>query len=337
MSSISFTPVVYEHAAAFLGLSPGKVSRDPELMARAHAEAYLTYGHQPITVGIDVYTIEAEAYGAKVLDPGGKEVPVIGTPCVESAGDILALGRWDPASGSRFGLAFEAAGMLRSRFPGADIRIPASGPFSIASSLLGLENLLCECLVDPDSVGRALEFLAAGQIEVLRQAAARGFPVVMFESAATPPLLSPELFHVLELPALRMIAEAAGSIIVDGESVPRRPSFVLGGDTEPILESMLSLDPGFLICPAETDQTAFMNRMATRPDVGVRMNMEVSRLMASDEEEARAEVSRVARLACSDSRTSGRRACIGTGVLPVDADPARILRLGTFVLEHFSR
>lgn len=65
-------PAVYEHAAFLLGLSPWEVSRSAELTYRAHAAAYKHYHHAPIVVSIDIYNLEAEAYGAKVAQPRGK-------------------------------------------------------------------------------------------------------------------------------------------------------------------------------------------------------------------------------------------------------------------------
>ena len=47
-----FVPSVYEHGAAVLGKSPGEVSRDPDLMARAAIAARALYDHDIVTVGI---------------------------------------------------------------------------------------------------------------------------------------------------------------------------------------------------------------------------------------------------------------------------------------------
>jgi uncharacterized protein (DUF433 family) len=63
---IAFTPVIYEHAARFVGRTPWEVSRDADLMFEGHRRAYLEYHHQVIAVGIDIYNLETEAYGAKV-------------------------------------------------------------------------------------------------------------------------------------------------------------------------------------------------------------------------------------------------------------------------------
>ena len=63
-------PVVLEHAAAFIGRSPWDVSRDASLLAAAEIAAFQAYGHQPLICGIDVYNVEAEAWGARVEESG---------------------------------------------------------------------------------------------------------------------------------------------------------------------------------------------------------------------------------------------------------------------------
>jgi len=77
---IPFTPVVYEHAARFVGRTPWEVSRDAELLFEGHRRAYLEYHQQVIAVGIDIYNVEAEAYGAKVEACQDSAVPAIHQP-----------------------------------------------------------------------------------------------------------------------------------------------------------------------------------------------------------------------------------------------------------------
>ena len=77
---IPFSPSIYEHAARWAGRSPWDVSRDPELLFEGHRRAYLEYGHTPIVVGIDIYNLEAEAYGAEVAHPEGDGIPAIHEP-----------------------------------------------------------------------------------------------------------------------------------------------------------------------------------------------------------------------------------------------------------------
>ena len=49
-------------------------------------------------------------------------------------------------------MALRAAARLAAEFPEAQVRVPVSGPFSIASSLVGFETLLCDVAADPDAV-----------------------------------------------------------------------------------------------------------------------------------------------------------------------------------------
>ena len=77
---IPFTPVVYEHAAQLIGRTPWECSRDPELMFQAHAAAYRCYRQQVIAVAIDIYNLEAEAYGAKVAASTPDAIPAIHDP-----------------------------------------------------------------------------------------------------------------------------------------------------------------------------------------------------------------------------------------------------------------
>ena len=88
---VPFTPVVYEHAARFVGRTPWDVSRDPELLFHAHRAAFLEYRHDVIAVGIDIYNLEAEAYGARVEIAEGDAIPAIHEPlldCPEDGHDL---------------------------------------------------------------------------------------------------------------------------------------------------------------------------------------------------------------------------------------------------------
>ena len=85
---MDFSPSVYEHAAFLIGRTPWEVSRDAELLLEAHAEAFRRYRHAPIVVGIDIYNLEAEAYGGVVDQPHGTGIPAIGRPVCASVYEL---------------------------------------------------------------------------------------------------------------------------------------------------------------------------------------------------------------------------------------------------------
>ena len=74
---MQFAPSVYEHAARLIGRTPWEVSRDARLLYEGHAEAFRRYRHAPVVVGVDIYNLEAEAYGAAVARPEGTGIPAV--------------------------------------------------------------------------------------------------------------------------------------------------------------------------------------------------------------------------------------------------------------------
>ncbi len=311
---MDFSPSVYEHAAFLIGRTPWEVSRDADLLYGAHAEAYRRYQHSPIVVGIDIYNLEAEAYGGVIEKPSGVGIPAVGKPILGSAGELSALEPFDPQSAGRIPMVLEVARRLAAEFSEADVRVPVSGPFSIAASLVGFESLLCDVLARPDEAGAGLMRLVDGQVDFCHAINGAGLDVAFFESAAAPPLLSPEMFRRVELPALRSTIDCTASVM--GHPIP----CIIGGDTTPILPHILKAGTKYVICPIETDQEAFMREIWDRTDVRVRVNTSSEVIVRGTREAIRAEVDRIVEL------TAGRaNVCLGTGALPYETPPENVL------------
>lgn len=311
---IGFTPVVYEHAARFVGRTPWEVSRDPELLFEAHRRAYLEYRQQVIALGIDIYNLEAEAYGARVEPCEGDAIPAIHEPLLPSLEAGLALRPFDPARDGRIAMVLAVGQRLRREFPEADVRIPVAGPFSIAFNLRGISNLCEDALTRPEDTAKLLMRLAENQAVLCRAVAAAGLDVAFFESAAAPPLLSPRQFRVVELPALKRILQVAAECL--GHPVP----CIVGGNTYPILDDLLATGTGYLACNVETDQAAFVARVwATHPHVKVRVNLDPGVVACPEPERIYRAVDRV--LEMVGERTN---CVIGTGALPLETPPENI-------------
>ncbi len=313
---MDFSPSVYEHAAFLIGRTPWEVSRDADLLFEAHAEAFRRYAHGPVVVGIDIYNLEAEAYGGVLRRPHGTGMPAVERPICRSVGEVAELEPLDPAAAGRIPMVIEAAARLARQFPQADVRVPVSGPFSIAASLLGLEGLLSDVLAEPAAAGAALGHLVEGQVAFCEAIGRRGLDVALFESAAAPPLLSPQMFRTVELPALRSLIDRTSQI------VGRRLPCVIGGDTTPILDAILETGTAMVICPIETDQEAFMRRIWERTEVRVRVNTSAEVMAHGTRDQLRGEFERIVRL------TAGREnVCLGTGALPYETPPENVLWL----------
>lgn len=311
---IPFNPSVYEHAARFAGRSPWEVSRDPELMFQGHRGAWLAYRHTPIVVGIDIYNLEAEAYGARIEAPETGGIPAVREPLFKTLDEAFALQPFDPARDGRIAMAIGVGQRLARELPEADVRIPVAGPFSIAFNLRGIGQLCEDAAERPEDVARWLMQLAEYQTVFTRAVAAAGLDVAFFESAAAPPLLSPRMFRTLEMPALKRILQLTADVV--GHPVP----CIMGGNTLLILDDILATGTGYVVCNVETDQQRFVDRVcATHPQVNVRINMDPRIVACADARAIYGEVDRILAIA------AGRANCLmGTGCLPLETPPENI-------------
>jgi len=320
---MQFSPSVYEHAAKVIGKSPWEVSRSADLLSQGNIEAFRLYRHQPVVVGIDIYNLEAEAYGATIGKPSGNGIPAIHRHPYSTTKELMNLEPFDPETDGRIPMAIEAAKRVANECPEADVRAPLAGPFSIATNLMGFENLLCEIATSPDSVSETLFHLVAGQVRFCKEIVRNNLDIAFFESAAVPPLMSPQNFRDIELPALVSIIEKAAAVV--GHPVP----CVMGGNTAPILDAILETGTGYVCCPAGTDQKMFMEKMKAHPEVMVRINMDPRPMTSKNLEAVKKEVDRVLELANNRDKV-----CIGTGCLPYETDPQMVLKTKEYILSR---
>lgn len=313
---------VYEHAARLISRRPWDVSRDRDLLLAAHRAAYQLYRHFPVVIGIDIYNLEAEAYGCVVREPPGNGVPAIIEPRFSTLDEATTIQPFDPDRNGRLPLIVEVAARLQREFPEADVRVPVSGPFSIAQNLLGLSELIMAAALEPENVRRFLHRLVPGQLAYCRSARRAGVKVAFFESAAAPPLLSPKQFREIELPPLKEAMTGVSKIM--GQSVP----CILGGDTQKIVPELLETGTRFLICPAETDRLVFLGKTAAHPEVTVRINLNSALCVGGSREAIAREIDAVAELAAR----SPNPVMLGTGALPYETPSENVL----FIIEYAS-
>jgi len=235
----------------------------------------------------------------------------------------MNLEPFDPKTDGRIPMVIEAAKRVANECPEADVRLPVAGPFSIATNLMGFEGLLCEIATSPDSVIETLCHLVTGQVEFCKEIVRNNLDIAFFESAAVPPLMSPQNFRSIELPALVSIIEKAAAVV--GHPVP----CVMGGNTAPILEAILETGTGYVCCPAGTDQKMFMEKMKAHPEVMARINMDPRPITSGNLQAVKKEVDRVFALA-----NNREKVCIGTGCLPYEADPEMVLKTREYILSR---
>jgi uroporphyrinogen decarboxylase len=228
-----FLPAIYEHKAWFIGSTPSAISRDAGLLARAVLAEYEAIGPDALAVGVDVYNLEAEAVGCKVTFYEGSDtsIPGIspGNHLFHVGDDLSAAPVPNPLKDGRMPVNLEAVRQVRRALGDRCwLRGSISGPFSLAISLVGAEALFLACYDQADWVRSVLEY--AGRIirAFARAYIDAGAELIVFDSQASPDLLSPAMYEEFVLPVTRDLVQWAAT-----QGVRDMP-LIIGGNTTSI-------------------------------------------------------------------------------------------------------
>ena len=244
---VPFVPSIYEHGAAVLGKSPGEVSRDADLMAQAAIESYRRYQHDLVTVGIDIYNIEAEAWGCKLSGGAGASIPGVITHPLAADAELnpLRLPEPVPGAGNRLNLFLDAVGKVVGEI-GKEVWVYGclGGPFSQAVELRGFDNLVMDMFTTPDRVHELMERLAQATLEHARRVSATGVGTYLYESWATVPLITVDIFKEYVTPWNKVIVQGIKS---NYDTPP--PAVIMGGNVTQL--AALFIDMGVSLVAAD--------------------------------------------------------------------------------------
>lgn len=247
-----FLPAIYEHKAWFVRSTPSAISRDAGLLSRALLAEFEAIGPDALTVGVDVYNLEAEAVGCRVTFYDGDDTSV---PGISPGDHVLKVGDDlerapipNPLRAGRMPVNIAAARQVRQEL-GSDywIRGALSGPLSLAVSMVGAETLFIACLEEPAWVHQVLAY--AGRIirEFGKGYIDAGAELVVFDSQASPDLLPPAMYEEFVMPVMR---ELVGWAAAEGvRDVP----LVIGGNTTSIVNVLARTGANNLLCDFTAD------------------------------------------------------------------------------------
>jgi uroporphyrinogen decarboxylase len=257
-----WVPAIYEHGAKVIGRTPAEAARSPELMAEAALASYERYDHDLVSVGVDIYNIEAEALGCKVSDGEGASIPgVTSHPLANATADeIAALSVPEPGPSNRLALIEEACRTVASKI-GGEVWVNAclSGPFSQAVELRGFENVIGDMLDAPERVHALLEKTTALSLAQGARLASTGCGLNIFESWATLPLITPEMFGEYVVPYNKRIIEMVGS---DFDVPP--PALIMGGNTSLLIDHFIESGTSLVVADYTADFEFMSARMGER-------------------------------------------------------------------------
>ena len=313
-----FVPSVYEHGAAVIGRAPGETSRSAEMMAAAAVESWRRYQHDIVSVGIDIYNIEAEAFGCEVSAgadgsiPGVTSHPLAGA---ESPGAAdLPIPR--PDGTNRLGLIAEASRRVVEEI-GSDVWVYAcmGGPFSQAVELRGFEDFIADICLVPESAHGLLARTTELSLQQARLLCAQGCGVYLFESWATIPLIDPRIFGQFVVPYNKRVIDA-----VRAEFDVPPPAVVMGGDTAILMDFFIEVGTSLVVADFNTDFAFMRDKIADR-DMIIRGCADPKVIERGDWEALARSVEALAR------KSAGMRNFVwGCGCVPLDTPAEHLLR-----------
>jgi uroporphyrinogen-III decarboxylase len=187
---------------------------------------------------------------------------------------------------------------------------------------MGIEPLIMAMVMDTENCCKLLDFTTECVIAYGKEYIKRGLSICVFDSQASPPLLSPEMFQTFLLPRLRRIAgefKAAGCECSE---------LVIGGRTDSIADSMLGAGFNIVLCDYPCDADAFlMDKKSSLPLV--RRNISPVLIEQGDFSALQEKIAEIKQLT-----NQFNHVIVGTGVLSYNVPTENILNVKQMCLEN---
>ena len=239
---VPVAPYMGNYGASFSGIPIDQYGRSGSLMAKAQYTAWQEFRQDVLVAQSDNYYI-AEGFGCQVSHHVNS-TPTLKKPAVEQLKDVFRLKVPDPRQDGRMPVYLEAIQLLSSKLEGkALIRAPGTGPFSLASHLLGTEEFLFQIAmlgVEPNlerekSLRHLLDLTTEALIQFARACMAAGARIIQAgDSLASPDVISPETYRNWAFPYERRFFSEFQSLADTG----RLSLLHICGDTTKILHMM---------------------------------------------------------------------------------------------------
>jgi len=314
MEKLKFSPTIIEHAAYLIGRNVSAVSRDADLMASAHIEAYNRYSLAAVTVGMDIYNIEAEALGCTVQFYDDESIPGIAHHPFTLGSDSNQI-RFSAEAG-RIPLMLDAASMVKAAVKNSVmVNISVCGPISVLVGLLGYENTI-EAFCDKDErVDLLLNAILGFLKDYIRAIASRGLGATIFESWAAPPLMSPDLFSTYAVPYEKELLQHMKEV-----GLPASP-LVIGGETSAIIDDILKTGTTLLVSDYNTHLPDYVER-AKQADLILRANLNPKDIKTGNRDSIAKRIEEIQK-----AHADYPNLLVGSGVVPYDTPPEHIMKV----------
>lgn len=213
---VAVAPYMYDVSVVAAEVSLLDYYTDAAVMAQAQLKLHELVGQDVISVGSDNFYI-AEGFGCQTTREAN-ELPALIKPAVDSLDAVFDIQPLDPQSDGRMPMMLDAIAKVRSAV-GQDvaIRSPGTGPFALASYLIGTQQWLSEIgIIEADlpganekAVQHALDVTTESLIRFGKACWDAGADIIHCgDSLASCDMISPRTYQRFVLPCQQRVFRA---------------------------------------------------------------------------------------------------------------------------------
>lgn len=262
-------PYLGNHGAHVTCFKLGDYCTNGKIMAAAQYAAWELYGQDIVVAQSDNYYI-AEGFGSEVIFYEDS-TPTLKKPAIETVLNVKDLKVPKPWSDGRMPVYLEAIQLLSQKTGGKIcIRAPGTGPFSLASHLIGVQEFLTN-IADAEYCGRTdlevslfqlMELTSDALIEFSKAALKAGANIVQCgDSLASLDMISPAIYRKYAYPYEKKVFEA---LKPDLDKYKAHSLLHICGDNTKVME--LHADTGATILEVDykVDLKAYKKKIGNR-------------------------------------------------------------------------
>jgi len=188
--------------APFIGVTARDYYHSAQLMADLEIALFKRLRHDGVSISTSLRGV-AEAMGAKVGYPE-YGISYLIEPAINSIDQIESLKVVDPLKDGNLPTLLEAIRLTRDALMDkVDVGAAMSGPFSVAASVVGTENLLKWMIKYPKKVHTLMDIVAESNNRYIEEVAKLGVSIGFADPVSSTSLISPKQFREFSLPALK--------------------------------------------------------------------------------------------------------------------------------------
>ncbi len=213
---IPVAPFMFDLAAVVADISIREFATSGEAMARAQLRLHDELDQDVIFIGCDNYYI-AQGFGCQAAFPDD-EIPSLKAPAIEQLADVYQLKVPNPLTDGRMPVMLDATRRVRAAVgDSVAIRTPGTGPFALASYLIGTQNWLVEIALaqagnsaaNPDAIHYALNLAADALIAFGKACLDAGSDILHCgDSLASCDMISPRQYREYAWPYQQKVIQA---------------------------------------------------------------------------------------------------------------------------------